>query len=325
LDRQVQLIERKDFYVYEWYNVDTNEVFYVGKGTKNRCHNIYQRNQYFKNYYNKYNCNVRKIKTDLKETEAFELEIKLISEYRAIDQCKCNLADGGEGCTFPEGTWNNMFRKLQYIHDVRGAMDDMDNEEDYDPKNLKHKTLEELKELYQKYLYNKENIKLNKDYYESIDLEPDMLTGFELKTQNEEIVILTELIANNIAAKYKIFNDFLNWKEESDFICVDFNSDKFLKLIFSNLDYYRELIKVTMNVLWFMKQMNYNPQVDVPLEIRSYIIKDNFIHIKFAIINNKKLHRVKIDLFDIVWGILMFKNKPLFQLIYDEIIVAPFI
>lgn len=24
------------FYIYEWFNVDTNEVFYVGKGVYNR-------------------------------------------------------------------------------------------------------------------------------------------------------------------------------------------------------------------------------------------------------------------------------------------------
>lgn len=30
------VMERKKFYVYEWYNIDTNEVFYVGKGCGNR-------------------------------------------------------------------------------------------------------------------------------------------------------------------------------------------------------------------------------------------------------------------------------------------------
>ena len=35
-------------YVYEWYNVDTNEVFYVGKGRNNRMHSMKNRNQYFK-------------------------------------------------------------------------------------------------------------------------------------------------------------------------------------------------------------------------------------------------------------------------------------
>lgn len=37
-------------YVYEWYNVDTNEVFYVGKGINNRMHSMKNRNQYFLRY-----------------------------------------------------------------------------------------------------------------------------------------------------------------------------------------------------------------------------------------------------------------------------------
>ena len=32
------------FYVYEWYNVETNEIFYVGKGCNNRYKNISDRN-----------------------------------------------------------------------------------------------------------------------------------------------------------------------------------------------------------------------------------------------------------------------------------------
>lgn len=145
---------KDDFYIYEWFNVDTCEVFYVGKGRKNRYKNITQRNQYFKNYYNKYNCNVRIIENKLSEHQAFKLEKEYIQKYREVNQCQCNLADGGEGCTFPDGSWNDLFRRLQYLHDVKGAMDCMDNEEDYCSENLKTKTLEELEELeYQYYEY----------------------------------------------------------------------------------------------------------------------------------------------------------------------------
>jgi hypothetical protein len=84
------------FYVYEWYNKDDGNVFYVGKGNSDRWKNINSRNEYFKNYYNKYNCDVRKVKTNLKEEDAFKLEIELISNYRGIGQAQCNFADGGE-------------------------------------------------------------------------------------------------------------------------------------------------------------------------------------------------------------------------------------
>lgn len=45
------------FYVYEWYNVDNNEIFYVGKGAKNRYKDVYRRNKIFKEYLKNNNCN----------------------------------------------------------------------------------------------------------------------------------------------------------------------------------------------------------------------------------------------------------------------------
>jgi len=105
--------EYKDFYVYEWFNTDTDEVFYVGKGRKNRYKNTIQRNNYFKNYYNKYNCAVRKVKTDIEENEAFELEKETIEKYRDINQCKCNLLDGGKGGSSNGNITFTLLRELQ--------------------------------------------------------------------------------------------------------------------------------------------------------------------------------------------------------------------
>ena len=148
---------RNNFYVYEWFNMNTNEVFYVGKGTKNRYKNSQQRNAYFKNYYNKYKCDVRIVKSSLTEDEAFEMEKDLIEKYREIGQAQCNLTDGGEGCSFPLGSWNDRFRKLQYLN-MWGKFSIMTNEEDYNPENLKEKSLEELYQLYKNYRSEIENI-----------------------------------------------------------------------------------------------------------------------------------------------------------------------
>ena len=35
---------KNDFYVYEWFNIDTNEVFYVGKGRGKRYKEVKRRN-----------------------------------------------------------------------------------------------------------------------------------------------------------------------------------------------------------------------------------------------------------------------------------------
>lgn len=58
-------IKNKRFYVYEWFIVDTFEIFYVGKGTGNRRFETHNRNKYFMNIYNKYNCAVRIYKQNL--------------------------------------------------------------------------------------------------------------------------------------------------------------------------------------------------------------------------------------------------------------------
>lgn len=81
----------KRFYVYEWYNVDTEYVFYVGKGRGNRCYNIKSRTKEFKEYHNNHKCDVRKVKFGMKEENALDLEIKLIKKYRKVDQCCCNF------------------------------------------------------------------------------------------------------------------------------------------------------------------------------------------------------------------------------------------
>lgn len=85
------------FYVYEWYNVDTNEIFYVGKGCGNRYKSISHRNQHFLNYYETHECAVRIIKYFEKEDEAFEYEHARIIELKTKNQCRCNLDDGGNG------------------------------------------------------------------------------------------------------------------------------------------------------------------------------------------------------------------------------------
>jgi hypothetical protein len=83
------------FYVYEWYNIDTKEVFYVGKGCGNRLNSKNGRNDFFTNYLNRHNCSVRKIKENINEEDAYSYEKKIISGYRKIKQCRCNIEEGG--------------------------------------------------------------------------------------------------------------------------------------------------------------------------------------------------------------------------------------
>lgn len=91
---------KTDYYVYEWYNFETKEVFYVGKGRKHRfkCVSAKKRSKEFINYYNSHKCDVRKIKTNLTEKEAYELEIKIIQYYlENTSYPLTNKTKGGDG------------------------------------------------------------------------------------------------------------------------------------------------------------------------------------------------------------------------------------
>lgn len=85
------------FYVYKWFNKDTNEIFYIGKGCKNRYKDTRKRNKLFLEYIKNNRCEVEIIQNFEKEEDAFKKEYELICYYKKIGQCRCNLDDGGKG------------------------------------------------------------------------------------------------------------------------------------------------------------------------------------------------------------------------------------
>ena len=90
----------RQFYVYEWFVEDTNEVFYVGKGSGTRYKTLSSRNKFFLDMYYTHHCNVRIVKSNLTEQEAFDEEIKRIKHYREKTNFRLtNVADGGQGST----------------------------------------------------------------------------------------------------------------------------------------------------------------------------------------------------------------------------------
>lgn len=85
----------KKYYVYFHYTKDTNELFYIGKGSKNRFKSYSKRNSYWKNVVNKHRFISKIIESNLEEEVAFMIEILAIEFFNP----KCNLTEGGEGNT----------------------------------------------------------------------------------------------------------------------------------------------------------------------------------------------------------------------------------
>lgn len=90
-----------DYYVYYHINPLTKDIFYVGKGTKNRAYTLSSRGKHWINYVNKYGIpEVEIVQSNLSEEQALELEKQLIKELGRKDLKEGNLinsTDGGEG------------------------------------------------------------------------------------------------------------------------------------------------------------------------------------------------------------------------------------
>lgn len=320
--------KNKVFYVYEWFNTDSGEVFYVGKGKNSRYKNVKQRNTYFINYYNKHKCDVRKVKEGLTEEDAFNLEIKLIADYKAIGECKCNLTNGGEGSTYDDGTWNHLFRSLQYSHDIMHGTSTMYNEEEYDSDNLKIKTTEALQKMYDEYNDFKENNRANRSLERCTDLRVEHPIDYmELKIKNSEIKMLTNLLAKQVANKDEEFYYYNTINEECDFYCSEIIWDDFIDEIlnYGGYDYFINLIECCRYNFKLLKYISCQTDYGLHYRLLSYNLKDDgFWHIRMQHTDTFKHFRVKLDLKDILMGILMeFKELRLYEIFNRELLVAP--
>lgn len=91
------MVIQNNFYIYAWKRLDTNQYFYIGKGSGKRAFNKKNRNNYFKHIINKTQCEVEFLVESLTEDRAFKLEKDLIWCFRQNNQAQANFTDGGEG------------------------------------------------------------------------------------------------------------------------------------------------------------------------------------------------------------------------------------
>lgn len=101
------------FYVYEWFIVDTNEIIYVGKGCKNR-YKVRKHNLLFNEMIKRFKCDSRIVKWYETEKDAFEGEFERVKELKKLNQCVCNIYNGGYGGTQSRWTEAERERYSQY-------------------------------------------------------------------------------------------------------------------------------------------------------------------------------------------------------------------
>lgn len=103
------------FYVYEWFIVETGEIIYVGKGTKNR-YKVTKHNRFFNDMIKRYKCNSRILKEFEKEKDAFEYEYDRVNELWSKGQCVCNIYRGGTGGT--TSWWDENRKEWYSVHNT---------------------------------------------------------------------------------------------------------------------------------------------------------------------------------------------------------------
>lgn len=104
------------FCVYQHIRLDTESVFYVGKGRRRRPNDKYQRSDYWKNIVNKHGYRIEIVEDCLSEPEAYALESKLIKGYRVGGGCEANFTDGGDGFPLGNTPWNKGLKGVQVAH-----------------------------------------------------------------------------------------------------------------------------------------------------------------------------------------------------------------
>ncbi|SNR95416.1 NUMOD1 domain-containing protein [Anaerovirgula multivorans] len=101
------------YYVYEWYIKDTEEVFYVGKGSGYRIGREKRENKYFMDMKNSHDCHYRKIHENLSEEQALQIEMKTIKHYRENTNFRItNILDGGNQPPVHVGKNNHNSKKV---------------------------------------------------------------------------------------------------------------------------------------------------------------------------------------------------------------------
>lgn len=105
------------YYVYEFFIVETGEIIYVGKGTKDRYKVKSQRNKFLTEMLRRHKCESRIVKSFDNEKDAFSFEYEYIKSLKSLGQCVCNIYSGGAG-----GSGEHWTDELREEYSVKNVM-----------------------------------------------------------------------------------------------------------------------------------------------------------------------------------------------------------
>ena len=122
------MINAKAFYVYEWYIIETGEIFYVGKGSGKRVTSMKDRNDEFKRIRKANECAYRIVKYFDTDEAALAYELEYGSQLKSIGQARACHVLGGKGKFIDDASLAKMkptqFRKSHEPWNKGKEMDD---------------------------------------------------------------------------------------------------------------------------------------------------------------------------------------------------------
>lgn len=197
--------ENKKYYVYAWFYIDTNEIFYIGKGKGNRCNDIiHSRNSYFKNIVNSAKVDVKILYDNLTNEESLSIERKLIHEYWSKGECKANFHEGG--CGGNTGKYNDPERSKKLSEAAKKRIGSLNS-------NYGNSWTQEQKDNLSK--KNKGKCNVSKEHLEKLKLintgrivSEDTRKKLSIAKKGQKITKhqIKCLVASHITKKYQLYD-----------------------------------------------------------------------------------------------------------------------
>lgn len=222
-----KIMNKENFYVYAWYDPETNLPFYIGKGKNKRAWDVsYKaRNKFFMRKYNKLKQNgfepyVELLHQNLTEDKALEIEHELIEQYKPYFEggilTNLSYSEGGKSTISPTtkellsvnsiGEKNSMskFKEDDIVQCFELMIKGLSNKEIFEKTNVPAHIVSDLrygkkwKHVYNRYSENLKGIKVSGLNNYGLTFETKLEIIHEIYTRDSKILL------KDIALKYNL-------------------------------------------------------------------------------------------------------------------------
>jgi hypothetical protein len=200
-------MERK-YYIYHHISEKTGEIFYIGKGCKNRAYAFKRRGRLWESFYKKHGCIVVIHIQNLTEKESYNLEKLEIKRLKKINQCRANISLGGYGVTVKNRWWGKEISKAQIKRFKNNPIPKGPNNKTYKNFCENECLKEDYKTMNSVQLSKKYNVSvttiINRLREIGVDIKPAGRKSIKIKCENDGVIFKS---INDAARYYGVFRE----------------------------------------------------------------------------------------------------------------------